>query len=48
MIINKIIPFVDDHYRLKRLDTQLNESINQNSIKVPNVVKPTIRKTLLV
>ena len=32
---------------LKRLDTQLNEPINQNSIKVPKVVKPTNKKTLL-
>ena len=32
---------------LKRLDTQLNEPINQNSIKVPKVVKPINKKTLL-
>ena len=32
-------PFVDYNYRLKHLDTQLNE--------VPKNVKPTNRKTLL-
>ena len=30
--------------RLKRLDTKLNEPINQNSTKVPKVVEPKIRK----
>ena len=29
---------------LKRLDTKLNKLINQNSIKVPKVVKPTNKK----
>ena len=47
MIIYKITPFVDYIFWLKRLDTQLNESTNQNSIKVPNVVESTnIYKTL--
>ena len=31
---------------LKRLDTQLNEPINQNDVKFPKVVKPTNKKTL--
>ena len=30
---------------LKLFDTQLNEPINQNLIKVPKVVKPTHKKT---
>ena len=30
---------------LKLFDTQLNEPINQNLIKVPKVVKPTNKKT---
>ena len=38
--IHIIIPSVD-------LDTQLNEQTNQNSIKVPKVVKPTKKKTLI-
>ena len=29
------------------LDTQLNEPTNHNSVKVPKVVKPTNKKTLL-
>ena len=33
--------------KLNNLDTQLNEQTNQNSIKVPKVVKPTNKKTLL-
>ena len=32
---------------LKQLDTQLNEPINQNSIKAPKVVKPKNKKTFL-
>ena len=32
---------------LKRLDTQFNEPTNQNKIKVPKVVEPTYKKTLL-
>ena len=38
----KITPSVDYNFELKRLDTQLNESTNQNSIKVPKVVKQTL------
>ena len=41
MIINKITPSLDYNYWLNRLETYLNESTNQNSIKVPKVVKPT-------
>ena len=33
--------------RLTRLDTQLNAPTNQNSIKVPKVVKQTNKKMLL-
>ena len=32
---------------LKRLDTQRNEPTNQYSIKVPELVKPTNKKTYL-
>ena len=32
---------------LKRLNIQLNESTNQNSLKLPKVVKPKNKKTLL-
>ena len=32
---------------LKHLDTQLNKPTNQNSGKVPKVVKPTNKKMLL-
>ena len=46
-IIYKIIPSVDYNQWLKRLDTHLNESTNQNSINVPKVVKPTNMKTLV-
>ncbi len=40
----QIIPFLDYNYWLKHLDT---ESTNQNSLKVPNVVTPTNKKTIL-
>ena len=46
MMIHQIIPSVDYKKMLKRLINQLNEPINQNSIKVPKVVKPTNKKTL--
>ena len=46
--INQISPPVDYNKWLKRLDTQLNEPTYQNFIKVPNVVKPTNKKTLLL
>ena len=40
MMIFKITPSVDYTWWLKRLYTQLNEPINQNSVKVPKVVEP--------
>ena len=40
-------PFLDYNEWLKRLDTLINEPTNQNSIKVPMVVKPTNNKTIL-
>ena len=43
-MINQIIPSVDYNLWLIRLGTQLNESINQNLIDVPKVVKPTNKK----
>ena len=47
MMIHKISSFVDYNYWLNRLDTQLNESTNQNSLKVPKVVELTNNKTSL-
>ena len=47
MMIHKITTSVDYNKWLKRLDTQLNQPTNQNSIKVPKVVKQTNKKTLL-
>ena len=38
---------VDYNQWLKRLETELNETTNQNSIKLPKVVEPTNKKTLL-
>ena len=38
---------VDYNLRLKRLDTQLNEATNQNSRKVPKVIKLTNKNMLL-
>ena len=43
-MINKITYFVNINWWLKRLDTQINEPTNQNSIKVPKIVKPTNKK----
>ena len=31
----------------KRLDNQFNEPANQNSMKAPKVVKPTIRNVII-
>ena len=42
--MHKTTPSVDCNYWLKRLDIQLNQSTNKNSIKVPRVVEPKIRK----
>ena len=44
MMINKITTSVDYNEWLERLDTQLNDPANQNSIKGPKVVKPIIRE----
>ena len=46
-MIQKISSSVDYDYWLKRLDTQLTEWINQNSLEAPKVVNPTNEKTLL-
>ncbi len=42
MMINKITPYVDYHWLLKRLDQLI-----KTKIKVPKVVKPTNNKTSL-
>ena len=43
----QIYTILEDYNQwLKRLDTQLNEPTNQNSRKVPKVVKSTNKKTL--
>ena len=47
MIICKNNPSVDYNLWLKRLDTQLNQPTNENSIKVLKVVRPTNQKMLL-
>ena len=44
MMIHIITPYVDYFNWLKRLETQLNEPTNQNSVKVPKVVSQRIRK----
>ena len=44
---DKQITPLDYNQGLKRLVTQLNESTNQNLVKVPKVVKPTNKKTLV-
>ena len=43
----QITPSVDLNQWLKRLYTQLYELTNQNSMRVPKIVKPTNKKTLL-
>ena len=47
MLIHKITPSVDYNLWLKRLDPQLTEPTNQNSKKIPKVVEPSNKKTLL-
>ena len=47
MMTHKITPSVDYNLWLKRLDTQLNEPTNKDSIKVPKVINPTNKETLL-
>ena len=39
--MHKILSSVHYNCWLKRLDTQLNESANQNSLKIPKVINPT-------
>ena len=46
MMILKITPPVEYNKCLKRLDTKQNEPTNQNSLKVPKVVKPNNKKTI--
>ena len=46
-MIHKITPSVDENWWLKRLDTELDGTTNQNSIKVLKIVKPTNKKTVL-
>ena len=46
-MIHKITPSVGYTYWIKRLNTQLNKPTNQNLVKVPTVVRPTHKKTLL-
>ena len=43
-IMHKITPSLDYKQWLKCLDTQLNKPTNQNSIKVPRVVKSIDKK----
>ena len=45
--MHKITPSVDYNKWLRRLDTQPNKAINQNSLKVPKVDKPTNKKTIV-
>ena len=45
MKIHKFTPYLDYNWWLKRLDTKLDESTNQNSLKVPEFVKSTNKKT---
>ena len=47
MYIFNNYPSVDFDQWLKRLETQTDESNNQNSIKDPKVVKPTNKNLLL-
>ncbi len=48
MIKNKITSSIYYNYRLKRMDTKLNYPTNQNSIKVPKVVEPTNKRTIII
>ena len=47
MMIHKITPSIGYDKWFKRFGTQLNESTNQNSIKVHKVVKPTNKEALI-
>ena len=46
MMIHKITHFVDYYYRLKPLETQLDEPTNQNSLKFTKLLSQRIRKHL--
>ena len=48
MMIHKIPSSVDYNYWLKLLDTQLNESTNQNSLRSPNLLSQRIRKLIIL
>ncbi len=48
MVIHIITSSVDKNKWLKRLNTELIKLTNQNSQKVPKVVKITNKKTLLL
>ena len=45
-MIHKITPTADLNKWLKRFDTQLYKPTNENSIKIPKVVKSTHTTTL--
>ena len=47
MRLLKIIPSEVYNQWLKHLDTQLNESTNQNSMKVPKVDRPANKKNVI-
>ena len=47
MMTHKITPCVNKYKWLKRLNTQLIKLTNQNSVKVPKVIKPMNKKALL-
>ena len=47
MMIHKPNPSVDGNQWLNRLDTQLNEQTNQNSIKVPKIIKTINEKKFI-
>ena len=44
LLIHKIIPSVDQNKWLKRLNTQLNEPTDQNSLQSPKLLGQRIRK----
>ena len=46
-MIHKNTPSVDENWWLKRLDTELDETTNQNSIIVLKIVRPSNKITVL-
>ena len=48
MMKDKITPFLGYNKWQKHFDTHLNKPTNKNSMKVPKVVKPANKKTLLL